>query len=134
MVLLKTLIVAFIGITTVCGAPLRKRDASAVLSDLSTISSDISTLDGDVKAFTGSFFQAIGLETAENGLAGAISTATSDATSASAFSVADSSSVASAITALTPSITGLLSDLVAQVNPSSDRTDSDPTGPIGKPD
>ena len=131
MVLLKTLIVAFIGITTVCGAPLRKRDASAVLSDLSTISSDISTLDGDVKAFTGSFFQAIGLETAENGLAGAISTATSDATSASAFSVADSSSVASAITALTPSITGLLSDLV---NPSSDRTDSDRTGPIGKPD
>lgn len=99
----------------VTAAPLQKRDAATVLSDICSISSDVSTLDGEVNAYTGSSSQALAIVSSINCLENTLQTATNDATSSDAFSEADSESIANAISTLTSSIITLLSDLDAKV-------------------
>jgi hypothetical protein len=100
----------------VSAAPLQKRDASTVLSDIATISGDVSTLTGDVSSYTGSFFQSLALVSDVESLENSLQTATSDTTSSAAFSEADSESISNAISTLTPNIISLLSDLDAKVS------------------
>src|SRR5205823_244438 len=116
IMLLFNTIVTVLGLSAVCAAPLNKRDAATVLSDLSAIGTDVSTLDSDVNDFNGSILQAFPLQTAESNLVSAINTATSDTTSSSAFSTTDSTNIVNATEALTPLIVKVLNDLVGKVS------------------
>lgn len=96
-------------------APLQKRDAATVLSDISTISNAVATLDSEVNSYTGSSDQAMAVISSINSLENTLQTATSDTTSSSPFSESDSESIANAISSLTPNIVTLVSDLDAKV-------------------
>jgi len=82
-----------------------------VLSDIASISSDVATLTSDAGSYTGGLFQSLALAITVDSLESAITTATSDTTSSATFSSADSDSILAAVTALTPNILTLLSDL-----------------------
>lgn len=111
------LLLPLLGVTS--AHPL-KRAVSDIESALSTVSGDIDTLDSNVNAFTGSFFQALGLLGNFNTLKGDINTATSDVTSTGALSASDSSTVYSTVSSLTGQITTVLSDAKAKVSGSKE--------------
>jgi Hydrophobic surface binding protein A. len=110
--LTNTVTVLFLACTLVAAGPIAKR---SVLSDLDTVASDLRTLDSDITGWNGLLLTALPLLSDVETLEDDLKTAISSANSSSAFSTSDSTSITSEVTTLESLVSATLSDLVDKV-------------------
>jgi hypothetical protein len=108
-------IVSTLVISIALGAPLPKRDASTVLSDLSNIGNDLTTLDSSIQSFDGSLLGVIPVTQNEEAVISILEQAISDTNRSDAFNSTDSVAVTNASIALEPTILKTLNDINAKV-------------------